>query len=83
MNPVFHFFVFRLSKALPPTPFINPCLPNQKVACPFFPRKLALERLDEENASRWRELKEEIEALLHDPHMEVKRAAMNILKKMR
>ena len=46
-------------------------------------RKLALERLDEENASRWLELKEEIEALLHDPHMEVKRAAMNILKKMR
>ncbi len=46
-------------------------------------RKLALERLDEENASRWLELKEEIEALLNDPHMEVKRAAMNILKKMR
>lgn len=46
-------------------------------------RRLALERLDEENTSGCLELKEEIEALLHDPHMEVKRAAMNILKKMK
>jgi HEAT repeat protein len=44
-------------------------------------RKLALKRLDEEAGSCLLELKEEIETLINDPNMEVKKGALEILKK--
>lgn len=44
-------------------------------------RKLALKRLAEEDSNSLLGLKEEIEALINDPDMEVKRAALKILKK--
>jgi len=45
-------------------------------------RELALKRLGEEAGSCFLELKEEIEVLINDPNMEVKRAALKILKKV-
>lgn len=45
-------------------------------------RKLTLKRLDEEGGSCLLELKKEIEVLINDPNMEVKRAALKILKKV-
>jgi hypothetical protein len=45
-------------------------------------RELALKKLDEEGGSCLLELKNEIEVLIHDPNMEVKRAALKILKKV-
>jgi HEAT repeat protein len=44
-------------------------------------RELALKRLAEESGSSLSELKEEIKALINDPNMEVKRAALEILKR--
>jgi HEAT repeat protein len=44
-------------------------------------RKLALKILDEEGGGCVKELKKEIEALVDDPDMEVKRAALKILKR--
>jgi len=44
-------------------------------------RKPALKRLDEEAGSCLLELKEEIETLINDPNMEVKKGALEILKK--
>ncbi len=44
-------------------------------------RKLALKRLGEEGGDCLLELKEEIKVLIEDPNMEVKRAALEILKK--
>jgi HEAT repeat protein len=46
-------------------------------------RKLALRRLDEAGSGRLQELKGEIEALLDDPDMEIKRVALQILKRVR
>jgi hypothetical protein len=43
-------------------------------------RGLALKRLDEEGGGCLLEIKEEIEALIDDPDMEVKRTALKILK---
>lgn len=44
-------------------------------------RELALKRLGEESGSSLSELKKEIEALISDPNMEVKRAALEVLKR--
>jgi len=45
-------------------------------------RGLALRRLAEEGGSRLKEIKEEIASLLEDPDMDVKRAALEALKKV-
>lgn len=44
-------------------------------------RELALKRLAEEGGGLALELKKEIEALINDPHVEVKKAALKILKR--
>jgi len=46
-------------------------------------RKLALERLSENSGSLLPETREEISVLVDDPDMEIKRLAMNILKKLK
>ncbi|MDD5225194.1 MAG: HEAT repeat domain-containing protein [bacterium] len=46
-------------------------------------RRLALKMLAEDCGSRLTEIREEISALVDDPDMEIKRLAMNILKKVK
>jgi hypothetical protein len=46
-------------------------------------RKLALEMLSENSGSLLPEMREEISVLVDDPDMEIKRLAMNILKKLK